>query len=111
MRIRAVDRIITCTRVITLYSAVIAKMAVPGATSAVVSLLSDPATLVGLGAVAAGAAYYLATRPTPVTFPVPLDNQSLELAVCGRARCLLRRGVVMSAFLLCRREGSAPLDY
>ena len=85
-------------------------MAVPGATSAVVSL-SDPATLVGLGVVAAGAAYYLATRPTPVTFPVPLDNQSLELPVSVRARCLLRRGVVMSAFLLCRREGSAPLDY
>ena len=54
-------------------------------TSSVVSVLSDPATLVGLGAVAAGAAYYLATRPTPIRFPVPLDNQSLELPVRGRA--------------------------
>ncbi|KAL5484661.1 hypothetical protein EMCRGX_G021198 [Ephydatia muelleri] len=54
-------------------------MAVPAETSSVVSVLSDPATLVGLGAVAAGAAYYLATRPTPIRFPVPLDNQSLEL--------------------------------
>ncbi|KAL5484653.1 hypothetical protein EMCRGX_G021184 [Ephydatia muelleri] len=61
-------------------------MAVPAETSSVVSVLSDPATLVGLGAVAAGAAYYLATRPTPIRFPVPLDNQSLELPGGERTR-------------------------
>eukprot|EP00731_Ephydatia_muelleri_P024786 Em0016g1057a len=61
-------------------------MAVPAETSSVVSVLSDPATLMGLGAVAAGAAYYLATRPTPIRFPVPLDNQSLELPGGERTR-------------------------
>eukprot|EP00731_Ephydatia_muelleri_P024784 Em0016g1055a len=54
-------------------------------TSSVMSMLSDPATLVGLGAVAAGAAYYV-TRPTPIRFPVPLDNQSLELPGGERTR-------------------------
>ena len=67
-------------------------MAVPSATSAVVNLLSDPATLVGLGAVAAGAAYYLATRPTPLRIPVPLDNQSQELPVSGGAHGFERCG-------------------
>ena len=80
------------------------KMAVPAATSSVVSLLSDPATLVSLGVVAAGAAYYLATRPAPIHFPVPLDNQSLELPVrCTRFE--------MFSGGLCRREESVPLDY
>ncbi|KAL5484650.1 hypothetical protein EMCRGX_G021180 [Ephydatia muelleri] len=64
-------------------------MAVPAATSSLVSLLSDPATLVGLSVVAAGAAYYV-TRPTPIRFPVPLDNQSLELPKRERASRLLK---------------------
>ena len=45
---------------------------------------TDPATLVGLGAVAAAAAYYVATRPTPMKPPFPLDNQSVELLVLER---------------------------
>lgn len=40
---------------------------------------TDPATLVGLGAVAAAAVYYVATRPAPAKLPYPLDNQSVEL--------------------------------
>ncbi|XP_065883666.1 long-chain-fatty-acid--CoA ligase 1-like [Dysidea avara] len=40
---------------------------------------TDPATLIGLGAVAAATAYYVATRPTPVKPPYPLENQSVEL--------------------------------
>lgn len=42
---------------------------------------TDPATLVGLGAVAAAAVYYVATRPAPAKLPYPLDNQSVELLV------------------------------
>ena len=49
--------------------------------SALVNFLSDPATLIGLGMVAAGAAYYLASRTTPVSPPVPLSNQSTEMPV------------------------------
>jgi long-chain acyl-CoA synthetase len=41
--------------------------------------LSDPATLLGLGAVAAFAAYYLFSRPSPSKPPIPLARQSLEL--------------------------------
>ena len=44
---------------------------------------ADPATLVGLGAVAAAAVYYVATRPAPSKPPYPLDNQSVELLVFG----------------------------
>ena len=69
-------------------------------------MLSDPATLVGLGAVAAGATCYLATRPAPIHFPVALDNQSLELPVrCTRFETFLFSGG------LCRRKESVPLDY
>ena len=46
-----------------------------------VSFLSDPATLAGLAAIAAGTAWYLSTRPQPPKPPVALDNQSLELPV------------------------------
>ena len=49
--------------------------------SVLVNFLSDPATLISLGVIAAGTAYYLSTRPTPTTPPIPLDNQSLELPV------------------------------
>ena len=49
--------------------------------STLVNFLSDPATLVGLGVVAAGAAYYLSHRTTPFSPPVPLGNQSLEVPV------------------------------
>ena len=42
---------------------------------------TDPATLVGLGTVAAAVAYYVATRPAPMKLPYPLDNQSVELLV------------------------------
>jgi len=45
---------------------------------------SDPATLVGLGAVAGAAVYYVATRPTPMKPPYPLDNQSVELLVFNK---------------------------
>ena len=44
---------------------------------------ADPATLVGLAAVAAAAVYYVATRPAPSKPPYPLDNQSVELLVFG----------------------------
>ena len=56
---------------------------VPDSSSALalMSFLSDPATLVSLGVIAAGTAYYLLTRPPPVKPPIPLDNQSLELPV------------------------------
>ena len=43
--------------------------------------LSDPATLIGLGTVAALAAYYLFTRPRPLKSRIPLDRQSVELPV------------------------------
>ena len=49
--------------------------------SPLISFLSDPATLVGLGLIAAGTAYYMASRPVPVKPPLPLDNQSLEMPV------------------------------
>ena len=49
--------------------------------SALVNFLSDPATLVGLGVVAAGAAYYLSSRATPIVPPVPLGNQTSEIPV------------------------------
>ena len=56
---------------------------VPDSSSALalMSFLSDPATLVSLGVIAGGTAYYLLTRPPPVKPPIPLDNQSLELPV------------------------------
>ena len=46
-----------------------------------VQWLSDPATLIGLGTVAALAAYYLFTRPRPLKSRIPLDRQSVELPV------------------------------
>ena len=49
--------------------------------SALVNFLSDPATLAALAAVAAGAAWYISSRPSPVKPPIPLDNQSIELPV------------------------------
>ena len=49
--------------------------------NAIVTFLSDPATLVGLGVIAIGTAYYMATRPSPQKLPVPSDNQSIEEAV------------------------------
>ena len=49
--------------------------------SALVNFLSDPATLVGLGVVAAGTAYYLSSRVTPFVPPVPLANQTSEVPV------------------------------
>lgn len=49
--------------------------------SALVNFLSDPATLVGLGVVAAGAAYYLSSRVSPFVPPIPLTNQSSEIPV------------------------------
>ena len=52
--------------------------------SPLVSLLSDPAVLVGLGLVAAGTAYYMANRPAPMKPPIPLDNQSIELPVSSQ---------------------------
>ena len=51
------------------------------ADNSLVNFLSDPATLVSLSVIAAGTAYYLSTRPTPVKPPIPLDNQSIELPV------------------------------
>ena len=50
---------------------------------------TDPATLVGLGAVAAAAVYYVATRPAPPKPPYPLDNQSVELLVGNSGHKLL----------------------
>ena len=57
--------------------------AAPDATevSPLISLLSDPAMLVGLGLIAAGTAYYVASRPAAMKPPIPLDNQSIELPV------------------------------
>ena len=49
--------------------------------SGLVNFLSDPATLVGLGVVAAGAAYYLTSRTAPFVPPVSLANQSTEIPV------------------------------
>ena len=49
--------------------------------SALVNFLSDPATLAALAAVAAGAAWYISSRPSPTKPPIPLDNQSIELPV------------------------------
>ena len=52
--------------------------------SALVNYLSDPATLAALAAVAAGAAWYISSRPQPVKPPIQLDNQSIELPVSCR---------------------------
>lgn len=49
--------------------------------SALVNFLSDPATLVGLGVVAVGTAYYLSSRTTPFSPPVPLGNQTSVIPV------------------------------
>ena len=49
--------------------------------SALVNFLSDPATLATLAAVAASAAWYFSSRPSPITPPIPLDNQSIQLPV------------------------------
>ena len=49
--------------------------------NALVSFLSDPATLIGLGVVAAGTAYYMATRPRAQNSTIPLDIQSIEIPV------------------------------
>ena len=49
--------------------------------SALVNFISDPATLIALGVVAAGAAYYLSSQPRPTPLPVPLDNQTSEVPV------------------------------
>lgn len=49
--------------------------------SALVNFLSDPATLAALAAVAAGAAWYISSRPSPVKPPIQLDHQSIELPV------------------------------
>lgn len=46
--------------------------------SVLINFLSDPATLVGLGVVAAGAAYYLSSRTTPLSLPISLANQLSE---------------------------------
>lgn len=49
--------------------------------NALVTFLSDPATLVGLGVVAVGTAYYMASRPRRLVSEIPFDNQSIELEV------------------------------
>ena len=49
--------------------------------SYLIDFLSDPATLVGLGTVAVGAAYYLSSRPTPFLPPISLRNQLCEVPV------------------------------
>lgn len=54
--------------------------------SALVNFLSDPATLTALAAVAAGAAWYISSRPSPVKPPIQLDNQSIELPGGERIR-------------------------
>ena len=41
----------------------------------------DPSLLVGLGLVAAGAIYYLASRRERERISIPIDNQSIELPV------------------------------
>ena len=46
-----------------------------------VTFLADPSTLLALGAVAVGTAWYLSRSATPVETPVPVDNQSLEVPV------------------------------
>lgn len=47
----------------------------------VVTFLSDPSTLLALGAVAMATAWYLNRSAIPVKPLVPLDNQSLEVPV------------------------------
>lgn len=46
-----------------------------------VSFLSDPSTLLALGAVAVGTAWYLSGSASPAKPPLPLDNQSIEVPV------------------------------
>ena len=46
-----------------------------------VTFLADPSTLLALGAVAVGTAWYFNRSATPVETPVPIDNQSLEVPV------------------------------
>ena len=58
-----------------------------------VGFLSDPSTLMALGAVAVGTAWYLSSGGTPSKPPLPLDNQSIEVCLlhnsmtCWGAEC------------------------
>lgn len=49
--------------------------------SSLVGFLSEPSTLLALGAVAVGAAWYLNSSTEPTKPPVPLENQSLEVKI------------------------------
>lgn len=68
------------------------------ADNSLVNFLSDPATLVSLGVIAAGTAYYLSTRPTPVKPPIPLDNQSIELPVSSSLSLEVEEIQILIAF-------------
>ena len=68
------------------------------ADNSLVNFLSDPATLVSLGVIAAGTAYYLSTRPTPVKPPIPLDNQSIELPVSSSLSLEVEETQILIAF-------------
>ena len=68
------------------------------AENSLVNFLSDPATLVSLGVIAAGTAYYLSTRPTPVKPPIPLDNQSIELPVSSSLSLEVEETQILIAF-------------
>ncbi len=49
--------------------------------SSLVGFLSDPSTLLALSAVAVGTAWYLSSSSAPYQSPIPLDSQTLEVAV------------------------------
>ena len=72
--------------------------------SAVVNFLSEPATLVGLGVLAVGTAYYMATRPQPTKLSIPRDCQSIELAVSLHTFKCTRASLQIRLISFCRVE-------
>ena len=73
-----------------------------------VGFLSDPTTLMALGAVAVGTALYLSSSSPPIKPPVPLDSQCMEIPVRAPTNlsqdtysCLLTTAPVAEVLWVC----------
>lgn len=62
--------------------------------TSLVGFLSEPSTLMALGAVAVGTAWYLSSSGTPTQPPFPLDNQTIEVREEGCVCCPLTPDVL-----------------
>lgn len=63
-----------------------------------VGFLSDPSTLMALGAVAVGTAWYLSSGGRPSKPPLPLDNQSIEIEQGVRRSHYAKNGLITRHF-------------